>query len=110
MSENSSAASQSNDQVPFLGTTSKEKVKKRKKSLYSPKEKYAVASAHINGESYIDIAKEIGREPIDIYHALRSEWARTLCYALSVERGEDEHEANLKWGNNRLEPKDQETK
>ena len=71
---------------------------KRSKVSYSAGEKYIIACGHLEKRSHTEIASEIGREPIDVYQALRTEWARSLCYAICRERGENERDTELRWG------------
>lgn len=82
-------------QTPFEGTP---KETKRRKTSYSPKEKYIIACNHLDGKSHIEIARQVDREPIDIYQTLRAEWVKALCYAISMERGFDNRETELRWG------------
>ena len=83
------------NQVPFSET---QKEPRKRKSTYSPKEKYLIACKHLDGETHREIASRVDRDPVDIYQTLRAEWVKTLCYAISIERGLDERETELRWG------------
>lgn len=71
---------------------------RRPKIAYTPREKYLIACGSLDRKSHIQIAEQLDKRPLEIYQALRSDWVKILRYAISRERGNDETDAEMRYG------------